>query len=228
MTPDTSSIEMGYRERGSRLRAGLVATVLVLLACQEVHGPSPVEPGETRVADALPGEQRVGREEARPAQQDTQGPPETPPDAGSKQEPRTATGVARVLQAEASRIAAVDLLSCKGGKALAAMSPGMLRQLKRALTQSEPREDSALTPPPWAALLAFRLEDGRTVFGQLVRSDILRLSWERRCPVARAPASELWLDEADIPLSDWLQQHLGPTREKAYQLPKEIPLPQGR
>jgi hypothetical protein len=123
-------------------------------------------------------------------------------------------------------VVAANLISCQSGTVLAAMPPEMLRQLQHALARAEVARDPALTPPPWEALLALRLQDGRTVFGQLVRSDILRLSRERQCGGAREPGNELRLEE-ELPLFAWFQKHLGPAQEKAHRVPKGIPPPPG-
>jgi hypothetical protein len=103
------------------------------------------------------------------------------------------------------------------------MRPAMLQQFQHVLSRAELVQDEALTTPPWEAILSLRLEDGRTVFGQLVREDRLRLGWEPRCSGARASAHELWLGEGSLFLFEWLQEHLGPAQDKAYQAPKGLP-----
>ncbi|RKH64302.1 hypothetical protein D7W81_18885 [Corallococcus aberystwythensis] len=57
-----------------------------------------------------------------------------------------------------------------------------MAQLRTALPQAEVSRDPALTTPPWeSVLLELKLRDGQTVFGQLVREDVLRLREERWC-----------------------------------------------
>jgi hypothetical protein len=124
-------------------------------------------------------------------------------------------------------LVAVELISCKTGERLTAMPSSLLQRLKGAAARAEIQQDAALTPPPWEALLALRFEDGRTLFGQIVRSDRLRLSWERQCPLARSSANELWWDEEQLLLFSWMREQLGPTKEKAHLVPKNIPPPPG-
>ncbi len=220
----TSSSELGCGRPGAQIRVGLVAILLAVSACWEpASNPPPTESGGPRAGNTAAGGQKLAPREAHPSQETAL---PSSPDARSSQQSGTATDPARLLKTEATRLASVELVSCPSGKVQATMPPAMLRQLRQALSRAELAQDAALTPPPWEALLALRFEDGRTVFGQLVRSDILRLRWEPQCTGTRAP--ELRLGEEAIFLSGWIQEHLGPTQEKAYQAPKGLPPLPGR
>ncbi|MFY0581962.1 hypothetical protein ACN28S_53685 [Cystobacter fuscus] len=136
-------------------------------------------------------------------------------------EPRPVPG--QLLKTQAAHLSAIELLSCPEGRRIATLPPSLLRQLQQALSQATLSSDAALTPPPWDARLAFRLDSGHTVFGQLVRSDVLRLYETAQCTGAQAAADELRLGEEAQALSGWIQERLGPTQEKAYQTPPGLP-----
>lgn len=154
--------------------------------------------------------------------------PAAPPERASAvdKSPEPPLAPAHRLKTQAAHLTAVELLSCPEGRQLATLPAAPLRQLQGALAQATLSGDTALTPPPWDVRLVFRLDTGPSVFGQLVRSDVLRLYPTASCAEARAEG-ELRLGEDAEVLEDWLQARLGPTQEKAYQLPPGLPPPPG-
>ncbi|CAM4126690.1 hypothetical protein COEX109129_09560 [Corallococcus exiguus] len=128
------------------------------------------------------------------------------------------------LKAEAALVESARLVSCNGDKVLAPMPEPLLAQLRTALTQVAVSRDPALTTPPWeSVLLELKFRDGQTVFGQLVREDVLRLREERWCGEERRGVELLLADGPS--LLPWFQQHLGPAQSKEHQLPPGLPPP---
>jgi hypothetical protein len=226
MTPATYSIEMRREKRRSWFQVVIAVWLLAAAACKDSGKDSAsAERGASHTSRASSPEEQLAPNSEEPPH-----PRESPllPPSGEEHEsqPTVDVDAARLLQTEPSLLVAVDLISCKNGSVLATMTPRMLRRLRHALDRAEVASDVALTPPAWEALLALRLQDGRTVFGQMVRADILRLQWKQHCDGSRAPDNELRLDER-INVFAWLQEHLGPEQEKAYRVPKDIPPPPG-
>jgi hypothetical protein len=198
MTPATS-----FSERArTRLLTGLLAILLAGGACKEAPRPGTPETPPTKLEpSSVPS--------AEPA------PKPRPPVPG------------QLLKTQAAHLTAIELVSCPEGRRIATLPPPLLRQLQQALSQATLSEDAALTPPPWDARLVFHLDSGQAIYGQLVRSDVLRLYETAQCTGTRAATDELRLGEEAQPLFGWVQERLGPTEEKAYQTPPGLPPPPG-
>nr|WP_128796303.1 hypothetical protein [Corallococcus coralloides] len=189
----------------------LAATLLLVPACQEA----------ARGATALEREGVAkGRVEA-PAIT----PPAAPtPSAGVEAEPSPGARAVARLKAEASQLVSARLVTCGGEKVVGRMPEPLLARLRTAFTQAAVSKDPALTTPPWeSVLLELKFRDGKSVFGQLVREDVLRLREERWCG-SGAQGSELVLTDGPS-LLPWFQKHLGPVQSKEHQLPPGIPSP---
>jgi hypothetical protein len=205
MTPAISSSDSD--RRSGVLRAWLAATLLMVPACQGTAraAPAPEREGEAK-----------GRVEA-PA-------PAPAPPADVEATPVPGARAAKRLKAEVGQLESARLVTCGGDKVLGRMPEPLLARLRTALPQAAVSKDPALTTPPWeSALLELKFRDGQTVFGQLVREDILRLREERWCG-SGARGTELVLTDGPA-LLPWFQKHLGPVRSKEHQLPPGIPPP---
>ncbi|ATB30404.1 hypothetical protein MEBOL_003865 [Melittangium boletus DSM 14713] len=208
MIPAMSSFDERVERRSSWFFARLVSSLLMLSACRESSPSPPDEPAAKAVVKPRPVVPTAG--------------PSSPPIREGSQ---ADAGIDRAqwLKAEADHVFKVELLSCPSGHVLATMPPAMLSRLQRALSHTVISRDSVLTTPPWMALLAFHFEDGQTLFGQLVRTDFLRLYGSAQCTGARADAQDMRLGEDASFLSDWIQGYLGPSQEKEYQAPAGLP-----
>ncbi|MBN9682609.1 MULTISPECIES: hypothetical protein [unclassified Corallococcus] len=183
------------------LCAGLAATLLMAPACQEQSRGT---------ADSEHGGGEKGQVEA--------------PALSASTKPSPGASVAERLKAEAPLVESARLVSCQGDKVLARMPEPLLTQLRTALPQAAVSRTPALTTPPWeSVLLELNFRDGRAVFAQLVREDVLRLREERWCG-AGVQGVELLLSDGPS-LLPWFQQHLGPVQSKEQQLPPGLPPP---
>lgn len=133
----------------------------------------------------------------------------------------------------AGRLRAARLVDPTTRETVGRLSKGELRRLDRALKRARVSDGWAATTPPWDAPLVLTTTSGKEVVVHLVAAGLrinLRDPYQGGAaatdPAWRANAADLTLDVDD---SEWLWEvfagHLGPTRQKEYQTPEELPAP---
>lgn len=213
----TTAVSSSDSDRRSGIsRAWLAATLLLVPACQQAARGATASEREGVAKGRVEAPAITPPEEPAPAA--------PTPSADAEAEPSPGARAVARLKAEASQLVSARLVTCGGEKVVGLMPEPLLARLRTAFTQAAVSKDPALTTPPWeSVLLELKFRDGKSVFGQLVREDVLRLREERWCG-SGAQGGELVLTDGPS-LLPWFQKHLGPVQSKEHQLPPGIPSP---